>query len=189
MANNIKTRTWGMVVYPESAPNDWMELLAKTYLQFAVSPLHDKDVNPDGEIKKAHYHVILNWDGPVTSNAAKKTAEMVNAPQPIKIESVRGAYRYFTHMDNPEKYQYDEKEIKLFNGFDISTYIALTKEEKYEAIKEIKLLIYENGITEYIDLLDALEEHDFNLFKVACDNTILTNAMVRSMRHSKNKRG
>ncbi|WP_440138065.1 Rep family protein, partial [Staphylococcus aureus] len=22
-------------------------------------------------------------------------------------------YRYFTHMDNPEKYQYDEKDIKL----------------------------------------------------------------------------
>lgn len=52
MSKYIKARTWGMVVYPQSAPEDWVELLRETYIQFAVSPLHDKDVNPDGEIKK-----------------------------------------------------------------------------------------------------------------------------------------
>ncbi|MDF1928737.1 replication protein, partial [Mycolicibacterium smegmatis] len=142
--------------YPESAPENWQELLSETFMQFAVSPLHDKDINPDGEIKKPHWHVILIWDGPVTQNAAMKIAEKVNSPQPVKLESVRGAYRYFTHMDNPEKYQYDEKDIKLFNGFDISSYVSLTKEEKYEAIGKIMDIINENGITEYIDLLNIL---------------------------------
>mgnify|MGYP002655818694 FL=1 len=84
MAKYIKSRTWAMVVYPESAPENWEELLAETFMQFAVSPLHDKDTNPDGEIKKPHWHVILIWDGPVTQNTALKTAEKVNAPQPIK---------------------------------------------------------------------------------------------------------
>ena len=188
MAKYTKSRTWGMVVYPESAPENWQELLAETFMQFAVSPLHDKDKNPDGEIKKEHWHVILIWDGPVTQNAAMKVAEKVNAPQPVKLESVRGAYRYFTHMDNPEKYQYDEKEIKLFNGFDISSYISLTKEEKYEAIGKIMDIINENGITEYIDLLNILRANDYNLFKVACDNTILFTNVVRSLRHSEYKR-
>lgn len=187
MGNNIKARHWAIVVYPESAPENWLEMIEETRLSFAVSPLHDKDANPDGEAKKAHWHVILSWDGPQRASAAQKIAEMVNAPIPVRLESVRGAYRYFTHKDNPEKFQYDEKHIKLFNGFDVSEYIALTKEEKYEAIKQIKLLIYENNITEYIALLDELEHQDFNLFKVACDNTILTNALVRSMRHSKGK--
>ncbi|WP_398572837.1 Rep family protein [Staphylococcus aureus] len=58
-------------------------------------------------MKKTHWHVILICDGPVTQNAAIKIAEKVNAPQPVKLEIVRGAYRYFTHMYNPEKYQYD----------------------------------------------------------------------------------
>jgi len=185
MANNIKARAWGVVVYPESAPENWIDLLAETHLQFAVSPLHDKDTNPDGTIKKAHWHVILAWDGPVTKVAAKKLADKINAPQPVKLESVRGAYRYFTHLDNPDKYQYDEKDIKLFNGFDVSAYISLTKEEKYEAVLKIKDIIKRDKITEYIDLLDKLIEEDYRLFKVACDSTILTNAMVRSNRHRK----
>ncbi|WP_312574012.1 Rep family protein, partial [Staphylococcus saprophyticus] len=80
------------VVSPEPAPENGQELLEQTFINFAVSPLHDKYTNPDGEIKKPHWHVILIWDGPVTQNAAMKIAEKVNAPQPVKLESVRGAY-------------------------------------------------------------------------------------------------
>lgn len=188
MSKYIKARTWGMVVYPESAPENWITLLEETFIQFAVSPLHDKDHNPDGEIKKAHWHVILVWDGPVTQNAAKKIAEMINAPQPVKIESVRGAYRYFTHMDNPDKFQYEDKDIQVFNGFDISSYVAITKEEKYEAIAKIIELIKSEGITEYLELVSTLMIEDYTLYKVACDNTILVNALVRSNRHKGDKR-
>ena len=183
-----RARNWSLVVYHESAPENWRDILDDYHIPWVESPLHDKDINPDGEIKKPHWHVILIWDGPVTQNAAMKIAEKVNAPQPVKLESVRGAYRYFTHMDNPEKYQYDEKDIKLFNGFDISSYVSLTKEEKYEAIGKIMDIINENGITEYIDLLNILRVNDYNLFKVACDNTILFTNVVRSLRHSENKR-
>ena len=91
-------------------------------------------------------------------------------------------------MDNPEKYQYDEKDIKLYNGFDISAYVSLTKEEKYEAIGKIMDIINDNRITEYIDLLNTLRANDYTLFKVACDNTILFTNVVRSLRHSESKR-
>lgn len=187
MAKYVKSRTWGAVVYPESAPEDWLKILEETRVQFAVSPLHDKDTDPYGEIKKSHWHVIVCWDGPVTEVAAKKLMDSINAPKPIKLESVRGAYRYFTHMDNPDKYQYDDKDIRVFNGFDISSYISMTKEEKYEAISTIKNLIHQRRITEYIDLLDIVEEEDYSLFKVACDNTILITAMLRSARHKKDR--
>uniref|UniRef100_UPI002896F8C0 Rep family protein n=1 Tax=Staphylococcus aureus TaxID=1280 RepID=UPI002896F8C0 len=66
MAKSTTSRTWGLVVYPESAPENWQELLSETVMQFAVSPLHDKDIKPDGDIKTPHWHVILIWDGPVT---------------------------------------------------------------------------------------------------------------------------
>lgn len=183
MTNSDKARHWAIVVYPESAPNNWEELLGETHLPFAVSPLHDKDVNPDGEMKKAHWHVILSWDGPVRKSVAIKMAEMVNAPQPVKLESVRGAYRYFVHKDNPDKYQYDEKGIKVFNGFDISSYVELTKQEKYEAVSSIIEIVKNHRITEYFDLIIKLQQEDYSLFKVACDNTILVNALVRSNRH------
>ncbi|WP_312582780.1 Rep family protein, partial [Staphylococcus aureus] len=88
-----------------------------------VSHLNHKDTNPDGVLKQPHLHVILIWDGPVTQYAAMKIADKVNAPQPVILESVRGAFRYFTHMDNPEIYHYYEKDIKLYNGCDISSYV------------------------------------------------------------------
>ena len=54
---NVKKRAWGGVIYPESLPENWLEILQNSGLQIAISPLHDKDINPDGTIKKPHYHI------------------------------------------------------------------------------------------------------------------------------------
>lgn len=183
MTKYEKSRNWGFVVYPDSAPSNWMDQLQESGISFAVSPLHDKDYYPDGELKKAHWHVIVVWDGPVTDVKAKKISDLLNSPMPIRLESVRGAYRYFTHKDSPEKYQYLDLDIKVFNGFDISNYVALTKEEKYKAVEDIIDCIETNNFYEYFDLLSHLRLTDYNLFKVACDNTILINALIRSKRH------
>ncbi|MBW3840051.1 hypothetical protein G5586_13850, partial [Staphylococcus aureus] len=43
--------------------------------------------------------------------------------------------------------------------------------------------INENKVTEYLDLLNELMTHDYSLFKVACDNTILFTSVIRSNRH------
>lgn len=183
MTNKDKARHWSILVYPESAPEDWVELIAQTHLAFAISPLHDKDVDKNGELIKSHWHVILSWDGPQRATAAKRIAEMVGAPEPIKLESIRGAYRYFTHKDDRHKYQYGEEDIRIYNGFDISNHIAFTKEEKYEAFTKIRSLIRQKNIIEYEDLLDELEEVDYSLLKVAYDNTHMLNAVLKSRRH------
>lgn len=54
-----KGRIWASVGYPESLPTDWKDKLIETGLQIAISPLHDKDINPTGEVKKPHYHFIF----------------------------------------------------------------------------------------------------------------------------------
>ena len=55
-----RTRTWVAVVYPDSAPDNWRELLDENHIEWAESPLHDRDVNPGtGEVKKAHWHIAL----------------------------------------------------------------------------------------------------------------------------------
>ena len=185
MAKYTKSRTWGMVVYPESAPENWQELLSETFMQFAVSPLHDKDINPDGEIKKPHWHVILIWDGPVTQNAAMKIAEKVNAPQPVKLESVRGAYRYFTHMDNPEKYQYNREDMIAHGGADILEMLKPTSASRYEMFKEMTSFIVENDIREYEELwIYAMENRFDDWFPLLADNgTFAINTFIKSRRH------
>jgi hypothetical protein len=180
-----KKRNWGAVIYPESAPSDWIEILKLKGLTFAVSPLHDKDVNPTGEIKKPHYHIVICFSGPTTDKTVNSILSELNQPIGIALESVRGYYRYFTHKDNPEKYQYDEKEIQLFNGFDVTD--VLNNFEVFQAMKEIQLLIVENDITEYSDLMDFLLSNDYlELWNVACSHTMYFNSYVTSKRHKHN---
>lgn len=183
---NVKKRNWAFVAYPESMPANWLEILQETGAPIAISPLHDKDLNADEHEKKAHYHVICCWDGPVRFTQAEKLAKSVNGTIPIPLESIRGYYRYFTHKDNPEKHQYDESEIKCLNGFKISDYVELTRSEVSKIKKEIRDIIRGNYLSEYSDLMDYLDaEGIWERIEVAENNTIHFDALLRSIRHKK----
>ena len=179
----IKKRNWGAVIYPDSAPKDWIEILQLKGLPFAVSPLHDKDINPTGEVKKAHYHIILCFSGPTTDKTVNDIiVKELGQPIAIPLESVRGYYRYFTHKDNPDKYQYESSDIQLFNAFDVTD--VLNNFEVFSCLKEIQILIVENNIFEYCDLLDFLMENDNpELWNVASSHTLFLNTYITSRRH------
>ena len=156
MAKNIKKRNWAFVLYPESAPADWREQLQKTGLQCAISPLHDKDMNPDNTPKKPHYHVILTYSGPTSYNVVKALTDGFNQPIPQALEQVRGYYRYLTHKDNPEKAQYDEREIKTINGFNIYP------EAQYWIQRELKVKLGWLEENPTVKLFDQLVKRRFS---------------------------
>lgn len=184
----MKKRYWAFVLYPESAPENWREILQQTGLSICVSPLHDKDINPTGEKKKAHYHIILCYSGPTTFKCVKSITDSLNQPIPIALEQVRGYFRYLTHKDNPEKYQYDEKEITTINDFDIDNYNDLSVSQ-INAIKiELQKIIRDNNIYEYCDLLDFLLDNDLlSYLDVAQNHTILFNTYITSLRNKHKK--
>lgn len=178
----IKKRNWGGVVYPESAPGDWIEQLKLKGISFAISPLHDKDINPTGEPKKEHYHIVMCFPGPTTDKTVNDIMKELNQPIAIPLESVRGYYRYLTHKDNPEKAQYNEEDIKLYNGFDVSD--VLNSFEVFTLLKEIQMLILENNIVEYCQLMDFLLANDkMEQWNVACSHTLFLNTYITSIRH------
>jgi plasmid replication protein len=113
--DDLKGRHFAYVVYPESAPTDWIEQMQNTGLAFVISPLHDKDTNPDNTPKKPHYHMIVSWGNTTTYKSAKGLCDMLNCPIPQMLRNCTGMYRYLTHKDNPEKYQYTEIP-KTYNG-------------------------------------------------------------------------
>ena len=185
MAETVKKRTWTFVLYPESAPSDWREKIKISGLMAAVSPLHDKDTNPTGESKKAHFHVLLVYSGPTTYNAVAKFTASLNATVPQSLESVRGMYRQFSHKDNPEKYQYDESEISTYNGFNIADLVELTRSEVNELKAKVLKLIREVGITEYSGLIDFLLDNGMTSeYDVAINNTFFFNTYICSKRNA-----
>lgn len=190
MAKSIKKRNWTFLLYPESAPPDWLRILQDKGLSGAVSPLHDKDFNEaDNTPKKAHYHIILCFSGPTTYNVVKSICDELNCPIPKPIESVKGLYRYLTHKDNPEKAQYSDTDIIEFGGFCYRDYCDMTRSEVLQNIKIIHILIKENKIVEYSELLDFLLDNDLSdLYDVATSHTILFGKYLDSVRNRLSKK-
>lgn len=189
MSKNItqstKKRNWAFVIYPESLPENWLEILMQSGLPCAISPLHDKDINPDGTPKKPHYHVIAIYGSPTTFNNVKNLTDRLNAPIPIALDQVRGMYRYLTHKDNPEKYQYDEKLIQHLNGFSIMDFCELTKNEVLQIKKKLVEVIKENGLCEYSQFIDfVMNNFTDTEFDVASGNTFFFDKYLTSCRHS-----
>lgn len=120
-----RTRNYAFLVYPESAPKDWIERLSATHCPAFVSPLHDKDTNPDGELKKAHYHVMLIFDGVKTTEQAQAIRDAVGGVGWERIASQRGYIRYLCHLDNPEKHQYSKQDVKSFGGLNYMSMVSL----------------------------------------------------------------
>lgn len=181
---NIKKRNWAGVVYPESLPTNWLEILEQSGIQCAISPLHDKDINADGTPKKPHYHLLFVYSNSTTYNAVKDFLDRLNGTIPQPLEQVRGYYRYLTHKDNPEKAQYNEKDIHLVNGFDISNYVELTTTEINAIKKELQKVIRDNRIFEYAELMDYCLDNDLdNAYDVVSNHTIFFNTYITSYRN------
>lgn len=184
---NTKKRNWAFVLWLDSAPEDWREQLQQTGLRCAISPYHDKDVHDDGTPKKPHYHVILCYEGPTSYNVVNAfTNGKLGQSIPQPLESIRGYYRYFTHMDDPDKYQYDSTEIQNVNGFSITDFVELTKSEITKIKRQVQGFIRDNDVVEYADLLDCLMDADGleDMYEVAANNTVLFTAYIASRRFS-----
>lgn len=176
-----KERYWTFVLYPESAPEDWKEYLQQTGVQWAISPLHDKDKNPDGEVKKAHYHIVGFWSGPTTYERVYEITQDLNCPIPQRVMQPIGAIRYLTHKDNPEKYQYDEKDIQCINGLDLTDINGLTKTMVEDIKRAIVHLARDLKITEYSSMYDWLDENDMrDMMDVFSNHTMFFNAYFKS---------
>lgn len=179
----IKGRDWTFIVYPESAPENWRELLDETRVEWVESPLHDQDVNPDGTPKKAHWHCLVHFEGPVTETRIKDLIKPLHGPVPQRVGSAKGMIRYFAHLDNPEKHRYQIEDIIPHNGADIGDYFKLTTSQSLAAVKEIFKFIKKYQIDNYIDFLDAcLEYGNDDWFDIAINhNTLAINKMLEAM--------
>ena len=184
-----KGRDWTFIVYPESAPGNWRTILDETHLRWIESPLHDKDSNGDGEKKKEHYHILLTFDGPVTSNQVNKIVDPLNTPKPKKVGSARGLVRYMAHLDNPEKYQYPIDDIIGHNGADVAEYFKMTATSKLVVMKDMINYIYENKIDNFADFLMICIQESDDWFDVAVNsNTLALNKMIDAVwQKNKNK--
>ena len=181
---DTRARNWTFIVYPESAPQNWIEQLKNEMIPFAVSPLHDEDINEGtGEVKKAHFHVLIYFEGKKSFEQVKAIIEPLNASIPQTVNSQKGLIRYFVHKDNPEKHQYNINDIYTYGDIDVVSPFQ-TSTSRYDAIRQMKNYVKENNIIEFADLFDYSAENNEEWFRYLCDScAYILQEYIKSLRH------
>lgn len=119
--NKWRDRKFRLLLYPEDPTHAEAIKRLKADGYHYVAILHDKDVKDAedpadvefdgaaGELKKAHWHVVMKFLNPVWNTAiAKKLGIAVNYIRDCK--DLDGAIVYLVHANDSEKHQYDAEE-------------------------------------------------------------------------------
>jgi hypothetical protein len=184
-----RARSWTFIVYPESVPNQWRDILDEEHIAWIESPLHDKDINATGEPKKAHWHILLLFEGKKSFEQIKEITDKLNAPIPQKCASAKSLVRYMAHLDNPDKAQYDKLGIIAHGGADLDALFAPSASQRNFYLNEMRLFIKANDILEYEDIYDyAAEERSEDWFPLLNENnTLPIKSYINSRRHRRER--
>lgn len=102
-----RCRDFSLILYvKENELSNYLRLNYKDIKRYAYI-FHDKDN------KEPHIHLLLTFDREHTLAYVEKKFKLDE--QNVMVEAVTSnykMYRYLTHKDNPEKYQYNEEQIK-----------------------------------------------------------------------------
>ena len=149
-----RLRNFATVVYPESAPENWLEVLDGLHVPAFVSPLHNQDINPDGSPKKPHWHVLIMFAGVKTKEQAQAVIDAIGGVGCESVSTVRGYARYLVHADNPEKAQYSKSNVRAFSGADYDAITHLPTDD-VKMVREMMEYIRVNQIASFAQFADV----------------------------------
>ena len=183
-SRDTRTRNFATIVYPESAPGDWQEILSSHCVPAFVSPLHDKDLNPTGEPKKPHYHVVLMFEGKKSIEQVTEVFNSIGGVGCEVVKSLRGYARYLCHLDNPEKAQYEPSNVRCIASDYLGT-IGLAI-DKYVAIGEMQDFCEQFDIVSFYVLAKYARGHRQDWHRILCDcGSVFMREYLQSRKWSK----
>lgn len=190
MKKEQRSSKWAFLIYKESTPKNYLEVLESMHVPFVLSPWHDKDINrKTGEIKKAHKHGALYFDSLKSySQVSELISGKLHGPAHVEVVlSPKGMFDYFTHADNPNKTRYDVKDIESGAGFDLTKFLL----EQNQDIVSARIIdtIEEHNFLEFHDLTYFARVHDPKLLSFIIKRAYFISRYLDSRRYSKQVKG
>jgi len=184
-----RSNKWAFLIYKESTPNNYMELLESLHVPFILSPWHDKDIHSEtDEIKKSHKHGALYFESLKSySQVSELIVEKLNGPAHVEaVMSPKGMYDYFTHAENPDKTPYNIEDIESGAGFELEKFLLDQNSDNF--MNEVIDVIEENNFTEFEDLVRYARENNYLLLGLIVERTYFFAKYLDSRRYSPNKK-
>jgi len=135
-------RGFNSVFYPESAPENWREIVTGWHVP-ALAILHDR------EDKKPHYHLLLMFSSMKSLPQVHNLTDKLGSKELQPSYDIRGSARYLLHLDHADKFQYPFAALEAFSGAEA---LELT-EPVGDPSPDIIAFVREQGIMEYSDLI------------------------------------
>jgi hypothetical protein len=178
-----RSNKWTFLLYEESTPENYIEVLEELHIPFILSPWHNQDVNSKtGELKKSHKHGALFFDSLKSySQVSELLQEKLNTPSHIEtVMSPKGMFDYFTHAENPDKILYDINDIESGCGFKLEKF--LLEQDSDTFMNEVIDVIEENDFTEFEDLVRYARTNNYLLLGLIIERTYFFSKFLDSRR-------
>ena len=163
-------KVWTFIFYPESADEDWREIMDEMGLPICVSPLHDRDTwtkrdekkNPkhkEGELKKPHWHGLVEYPNPTTYEQVVEDFAFIKSKSVKYAKNKAAMALYLCHLASPDKARYAVDEVQEFGGADYKDWMAEI-ENVHATMKEMRswlkanVAIHKWELTEFLDWCD-----------------------------------
>lgn len=189
---------WSLIFYPDSAPEEWRDMLRDLHLRIWVSPVHDMDCwtaadekkNPEhcaGLLKKPHFHLVVEYPNPVSANDVSNDFGFLNGNSYIvRVRDKIPMIRYLIHKDDPEKAQYSTDDVFLCGGATIDFIEMVGSFERHQALREMRKYIKENEITDFYKFVLYCDDCMEMWSRLLDDNSsYIIERFIKSLRASK----
>ena len=189
MAKDKRSNKWAFLIYQESAPENYLDVLEEMHIPFVLSPWHDKDINKEtGEFKKAHKHGVLFFESLKSyTQVSELLTEKLHTPSHVEIVmSPKGMYDYFIHAENPDKTLYNIDEIESGCGFELDQFLITNNNEQF--LSTMIDIIEEHNFIEFNNLVRYARVENPSLLNLIIDKTYFFAKYLDSRRHSSHRK-
>lgn len=169
MQENCRSRCFNMLLYPDCVEHvKALEQIRESYNYVAI--LHNRDVwtasDPavqegqyvEGEVKKAHYHVIVKFKNAVWASSLCESLNLT-LRQFEKTGDFDRSARYLVHADSSDKAEYEVDELEgnlvpavkkaladVDENVRVLGLLDLIRNEEYLSMERLIILACENGL-------------------------------------------
>lgn len=189
MAKEKRSNKWTFLIYEESTPDDYLDVLDEIQVPYVLSPWHNKDINKKtGELKKSHKHGALFFESLKSySQVSELIKEKLNGPSHVEIVmSPKGMFNYFTHAENPGKTAYNIEDVESGAGFDLDKFVM--QQDTDAVLNDMIDIIEKNDIKEFGDLVLYARENNYQLLSLIVDRTFFFSRYIDSRRYKSNSK-
>lgn len=195
-------RYWKCIIYPDSCGGGWntdvdyeglVDRLEEVGVQMFLSPIHNRDLTPDGEFKKSHIHVLIYVPGKKPYKRMLELMEPFGVKYLMQVEDHERDERYWFHLGCRNKVA--KPEYPLEAGIALNNYnpTGLQSIKEGSDIRLFYRLIEDKGMIYFCDLGNEVlsnypeKIHALNRFASFFDRYLQSRERIVRMVKNENK--